>query len=171
MSLIKKTVIAFVMWLPLSAIVAQEGLAIKELMTTAELEATGVGSLSEAEQKALSAWLIKFQQGETSSPQTNTITAQSNQAAPVAQPLEEDDDWRRRSEKIDFVTRIVGEFSGWEGDTQFNLENGQVWVQRRTSRWKTELQNPEVRVYQTFLGAFEMEVIETGRSVGVRRIR
>jgi hypothetical protein len=72
---------------------------------------------------------------------------------------------------VDSESGIEGKFSSWDDRTQFNLENGQVWVQRRSSRWKTQLQNPEVRIYQNFLGAFEMEVIEEGRSIGVRRVR
>lgn len=171
MNSIKKYTITLLLWLPLTVAISQEDLAIKELMTDAELAATGVGALSAAQQEALSAWLIKFQLGETRPRQTPAITADSAQSQPAEQPANEDDDWRRRDEKVDFVNRIAGDFSGWDGNTQFNLENGQVWVQRRSSRWKTELQNPQVRIYQTFLGAFEMEVIETGRSIGVRRVR
>jgi hypothetical protein len=171
MNSIRKYTLAFLLWLPITAVIGQEDLAIKELMSDAELVATGVGTLSAVQQEALSAWLIKFQLDATRPRQTPAIAAEPEQAQPAVEPADKDEDWRRRDEKIDFVSRIVGDFSGWDGNTQFNLENHQVWVQRRPSRWKIELQTPEVRIYQTLLGAFEMEVIETGRSIGVRRVR
>jgi len=170
-----RTVVALLMWLPFAATLAQQNVAIDELMTAAELESTGVGTLSASERAALSAWLVKFQQGNTGLGETETSQATAVPATAPAQSdvtaTEAEDDWRRKSEKIDYVTRIVGDFSGWDGDTQFTLENGQVWAQRRRSRWKINLENPQVRIYQNFLGAFEMEVIEAGRSIGVRRIR
>ncbi len=164
--------------LTFSNVMAQVDVKVEDLMTPSELRETGVDSLSPAQKKALTTWLIKFRESDIDLDQADLASSaeaieKPEQLMPASQanPSQVDDPWRSRPEKVDFVTKIVGEFSGWEGRTQFNLENGQVWVQRRSSRWKTELTNPEVRIYQNFLGAYEMEVIEANRSIGVRRIR
>lgn len=134
---------------------------IETLMTDAERQSAGIDSLSPAQLDALNAWIATY---------TGAVVATTNsQPAAVAAPPV--DDFRAPPEKIDYVSRIAGEFNGWSGRTRFTLENGQVWEQRRGNRWKITLDNPEVRIYQNFLGAFEMEVISEGRSIGVRRIR
>jgi hypothetical protein len=69
-----------------------------------------------------------------------------------------------------FTTRIVGQFVGWQNKTRFRLENGQVWQQRTTSKYRYKAENPEVRLSRNFLGFWEMEIVDTGRSVGVKRI-
>ena len=124
---------------------------IKELMTEQELEASGVSDLSRQQIEALNTWLIRYTANE----------------APVLQVENE--------EVIEIVrqgmtSRIVGEFSGWSGKTRFVLENGQVFEQRRRGRWKTTLDNPEVHIRQNLMGAYEMEVVSEGKSIGVRRL-
>ena len=68
-------------------------------------------------------------------------------------------------------SRIAGEFEGWSGATRFELENGQVWQQRYQTTWRTSLENPEVVITRHFLGLHRMEVVGTGQSVPVRRIK
>ncbi len=68
-------------------------------------------------------------------------------------------------------SRIPGTFTGWTGDTRFVLENGQVWEQRYETRWKTEMENPEVVIKRRLLGLHRMEIIGTGKSVPVKRIK
>lgn len=124
---------------------------IKQLMTEQELEASGVSDLSRLQIEALNTWLIRYTANE----------------APVLQVENE--------EVIEVVnqgvtSRIVGEFSGWSGKTRFVLENGQVFEQRRRGRWKITLDNPEVHIRQNIMGAYEMEVVSEGKSIGVRRL-
>lgn len=124
---------------------------VKELMTEQELEASGVNDLSRRQIEALNTWLIRYTANE----------------APVLQAENE--------EVIEVVnqgvtSRIVGEFNGWSGKTRFVLENGQVFEQRRRGRWKITLDNPEVHIRQNIMGAYEMEIVSEGKSIGVRRL-
>ncbi len=146
---------------------------IQELMTAEELRATGVADLSNAEIRALNAWLQRFRDGEISDAIEEAVAE-----APVATGsetreirTEPADVYPPPRERLEINSRIAGEFNGWEGKTRFTLENGQIWEQRRGRRWKVTLQSPEVRLYQNFLGAWEMEVVSEDRSIGVRRIR
>ena len=124
---------------------------IEELMTEQELEASGVSDLSNCQIEALNNWLIRYTANE----------------APVLQVENEE---IIEVVKQGMTSRIVGEFNGWSGKTRFVLENGQVFEQRRRGRWKITLMNPEVHISQNFMGAYEMEVVSQGRSIGVRRL-
>lgn len=67
--------------------------------------------------------------------------------------------------------RILGEFEGWDGDTRFRLDNGQVWQQRVGGRYRAPMRtNPEVEIEHSRFGHY-LKVVETGRMVGVHRIR
>ncbi len=175
-----------------SAQVAAQNANIESLMTADELRATGVADLSPEQKAALNDWLQRYLAAETSlegsSPgraeessaslesvapaaptghQTSTAVASTVQAQSSAPA----DDFGRPAERVEIQSRIAGEFNGWTGRTRFALENGQVWEQRRGRRWKINLDSPEVRIYQNFMGAYEMEVVSEDRSIGVRRIR
>ena len=66
------------------------------------------------------------------------------------------------------VARISGSFDGWEGDTLFHLDNGQVWRQRLSGHYRYRgPANPEVRISRNWLGFYKLTVVETGKSVGV----
>lgn len=66
---------------------------------------------------------------------------------------------------------IAGTFEGWSGSTCFPLQNGQIWQQRNPGRYAHRGDSVEVRVYRNFLGFHMLEVVETGRSIGVRRVQ
>jgi len=124
---------------------------IEQLMTEQELEASGVNDLSRREIEALNTWLIRYTANEAP-----TLQAENEEVIEVVQQ--------------GMTSRIVGEFNGWSGKTRFVLENGQVFEQRRRGRWKITLNNPEVHISQNFMGAFELEVVSAGKSIGVRRV-
>ena len=65
-------------------------------------------------------------------------------------------------------SRIEGEFKGWDGNTQYKLQNGQIWQQ---STYKYEYKyhyNPEAIVYEAN-GEYKMCV--AGTTADVKRIR
>ncbi len=159
---------------------------IQELMTEEELQTSGVGALSRDQINALNAWLQRYTSNEPIEPVIGEATVQTKplQAVEIAVPVqpvatviapvvveEPFDNFGRPRESVTMTSRIDGEFTGWTGRTQFFLENGQVWEQRRGRRWKIALDSPEVRITQNFMGAYEMEVVSEGRSIGVRRLR
>ncbi|MEM1230431.1 MAG: hypothetical protein AAGI15_07845 [Pseudomonadota bacterium] len=67
-------------------------------------------------------------------------------------------------------TRIRGEFEGWTGKTLFRLENGQIWRQRIGGRYRLRRTAPEVEVFKGRFGYY-LKLLETGRQVGVRRVK
>lgn len=65
-------------------------------------------------------------------------------------------------------SRIAGEFNGWEGETSYELENGQVWQQDRYKYKYKYKYRPEVLIYNPG-GGYIMQV--AGTSARVRRIK
>ncbi len=124
---------------------------IKELMTAEELQASGVDGLSRRQLEALNNWLIRYTANEAP-----VLQAENEEVIEVV--------------KRGMTSKILGQFNGWSGKTRFVLENGQVFEQRRPGRWKISLDNPEVLVTQNLMGAYVLEVVSEGKSIGVRRI-
>lgn len=145
------SLLAALLVLPATLMAQERFPGIEALMTEAEREAAGIDELSPSQVEALNRWLIRYTANE----------------APILQVENEE---VIEVVKQGMTSRIVGQFEGWSGKTRFVLENGQVFEQRRPGRWKTSLLNPEVLVTQNFMGAYELEVVAEGRSIGVRRL-
>ncbi len=124
---------------------------IDKLMSSEEFAAAGLDRLSPEEMKALNAWLLRYTAGES-------------------EILRVDNEEVREAQKdFEIVSRISGEFSGWDGETVFRLENGQVWRQRLQGRYfYSGPPQPEVRITRNYLGFYKITVVETGKSVGVK---
>lgn len=133
---------------------------VEHLMSTTEQSQTGIDQLSPEQTAALNAWFERYLREDAPAPaeapaQTaSTIVTQSADRA------------------VEIIrSRITGEFSGWEGNTRFVLENGQVWEQRRPGRHRVRLTAPEVTIQRNRFNAWELELVEDGASIGVRRVR
>lgn len=51
------------------------------------------------------------------------------------------------------LSRILGKYSGWDGATQFKLENGQIWRQAEPGVFYTKpLENPAVLIEKVYGG-------------------
>jgi hypothetical protein len=71
----------------------------------------------------------------------------------------------------EFRSRIVGEFSGWSGNTEFRLENGMVWRQDESDRFRLQpVDSPMVTITPGLFGAWRLTVEGHNRSVRVERI-
>ena len=68
-------------------------------------------------------------------------------------------------------SRIDGEFHGWDGDTVYKLQNGQIWQQSSFHYHYHYAYNPSVLVYNSG-GGYKMKVEDdSDEPVSVRRLR
>ena len=73
-------------------------------------------------------------------------------------------------EEPDQITsRILGEFKGWSGYTEFQLENGQVWKQSSEGLLIVRIKNPTVTIKKSFFGTYTLNVEGVNSSIKVRR--
>jgi hypothetical protein len=77
-----------------------------------------------------------------------------------------------RSELADEVveSRIDGDFNGWDGETVFPLQNGQVWQQAAPGVLVAVRVQPKVRIYKS-KGSWWLHVDGVDREVRVRRVK
>jgi hypothetical protein len=124
-------------------------------MSSEDFLAAGLDKLTPKEIDALNRWLVRF-------------TAKD--APELTRESEAVKEEVKRVEQEGIKTRLVGEFRGWDGDTVFRLENGQVWKQRIKGRWFYRATAPEVELKKNFLGFWELRIVEANRAIGVTRI-
>ena len=99
--------------------------------------------------------------------------AQGKPAAPVAAPAapvaqQQPSVWPPEPQDFSVRSYIKGEFTGWRGDTVFQLANGQIWVQRKRAYHRVKLTDPEVEITKNGMGFYMLKLIETGKRVPVK---
>ncbi len=78
----------------------------------------------------------------------------------------------RDPDRVDaIVSRIPGEFRGWEAKSRITLENGQVWQVSDGTRGAYLLNNPQVTIERGPLGGFVMRIEGVNRSPKVKRLK
>jgi hypothetical protein len=65
---------------------------------------------------------------------------------------------------------ISGDFNGWEGETIFKLDNGQIWEQAEYSYMYSYQYRPDVTIYQTASGC-RLKVEDEDETILVRKLR
>ncbi|WP_456378119.1 hypothetical protein [Thiolapillus sp.] len=149
--------------LPATAL-AKDFPGIEALMSKEEFAATGLGKLTAGERRALDAWLLKYTTDDV--PGLVEEIPELKESLTLRQAVS-----AKPEEEGPIASRITGDFNGWKGKTLFRLENGQVWKQRQTGFYRKKLERPEVKISKNLLGFYMLEVVETGRRIGVKRIK
>jgi hypothetical protein len=140
---------------------AQSRLAVKaeDVMTAQELKDTGVSGLTAAQKKAFEEWLSRYtttvynvavNQG------TRESSVKPSEVRSVCAPAVE--------------STLAGDFNGWEGETIFKLDNGQIWEQAEYSYTYSYSYRPEITIYQVS-GGCRMKVEDEDETIMVRRIK
>ncbi len=142
------------MWLCFDA--HGDGPDVRTLLTPEQFHAAGLDKLTEQEIDALNRWLLSYTVKDA--PEVRRTDAVVKAEV-------------KKVEAEGTKTRIVGPFRGWDGDTVFTLENGQVWKQRLPGRWFFHADSPEVELRKNLLGFWEMRVVAGNRAIGVTRVR
>ena len=126
---------------------------IERLMSAEDYAKAGLDKLTPGERAALNAWLVRYTAGEAA------VVAESSREV------------RQAAEEATIVARILPPFEGWDGRTVFRLDNGQVWRQRQSGRYRHETgRDTEVRIRKNFFGFYVLTVTSSGRSVGVELV-
>ena len=141
---------------PLCGLVWADGPDIRKLMTPEEFEAAGLDKLSPAEIEALNRWVVRYTAHEAPEVRRQDVVVKAEAA---------------KADEAGIKTRIAGEFTGWDGDTIFRLQNGQIWKQRLDGRWHYRADSPEVELHKNLMGFWVLKVVETGKSIGVKRLQ
>ena len=142
---------ALVLMLFTHLVLSAENPDVRELMSAEEFAASGFERLTEDEIAAINRWLVRY-------------TAQD------AEVMIDDSPAVKELSSAAIKSRIDGEFSGWNGPTQFRLKNGQTWETRSTRRCSYSAVDPEVEITTNWMGISRMRIVDTDRAIRVRRV-
>lgn len=151
-----RLVLPFVLCVLLAALpaFAQQFSSLEERMPAADFKAAGLDKLSPDELKFLDNWLATHQ----------PVKMVGANGKPVFYPEE--------GKREKFETHLVGSFSGWNGASQFTLNNGQVWKQAESGAYSCPtITNPTVTIKPMILGSWLMYVQGCNESVRVERVK
>ena len=125
---------------------------IQQLMTSTTIEQTGLQKLTPQELNFLNDWLGIYSVYLLSEAENICPTVSSNECSEVVE------------------SSIKGSFRGWDGETIFPLENGQIWQQSEYGYEYTYYYHPDVLIY-CLRGKWKMQVEGIRDSIAVRRLK
>lgn len=153
-----------------SLALAQESFSsLEERMTGSEFRDTGLYKLTDEELAALNEWIR-----ERSLTQEEAVELNRQRAMPGETGGRASADRRGFEDGPDdtpIQARINGRFSGWTGETVFELDNGMIWEQVRPGTFgMSEQENPSITIRPGAFGAWYLSVDGYNREVLVRRV-
>lgn len=157
-----------------TSLLAEEGFSsLEEQMTAKEFREAGLDKLSQAELDALNGWIRRHSLATLDAP----AAAAAGSAATAAAATTTEDRRGFKSEKDDedrtpITSRIVGNFSGWDGQTVFRLENGMIWAQADNDKfWVKEVENPVAVIEPGLFGTWRLSIEGYNSKCRVKRIQ
>jgi hypothetical protein len=146
-------------------------------MTPEERKAAGIDQLTAEQQQALDRAAVRF--AKEGARREVEQARQEAKAEAVAEVKAE-----QRKQKIanaglaardddeTIRTRIIGDFRGWEGNTTFRLENGQVWQQTdKQQRFFPKMVNPEIELVPSKWAGWKLTLVSEGLWIRVKRVQ
>ena len=112
---------------------------------------------------------IKEEQ-KTTTEETNTDASVASKSDNISEPS---DNFGKVStdDSNEINSRISGKFDGWTGDTQFRLDNGQIWKQSGNGFLKVSMNNPKVKIEAGMFGGYILSVEGYNSRVKVKRVK
>lgn len=155
--------------------------SFEERMTGKEFTEAGLHKLTPEELAALNSWVRNRSLAGNDDAELQAALAEAEaleraladaQAGDTSSSGSSGPTGALRTPRERFSSSIVGSFSGWEGGTEFVLENGMVWQQVGNDRYTTRnMENPTVTLRPGLFGSWSLQVEGYNRRTNVRRIR
>ena len=141
--------------------------SLEEQMTGKEFDAAGLEKLSPQELATLNEWIRSHSLGSLAVAKTTSpVVVASEDIDRRGLPSDDGDN------DAPVESRIIGNFSGWDGQTVFKLENGMIWVQDDKDKFHIkEVQNPSVTIEQGMFNTWKLSIEGHKDDCKVRRIQ
>lgn len=107
-------------------------------------------------------------------PPSTRAAAAPSAPAPAAAPVEFGFERRAEQKREEIKTiesRITGKVDGWEPNTRFTLDNGQIWQVSDDTRAYGNATNPRVKISRGTFGTFFLEIEGINAAPRVKRVR
>jgi len=163
---------AILLLLSCPAVQAEEFSSLEERMTGREFRDSGLHKLTEEELAALNRWIEMRSLAEGEVPDWAGPGLASGDSGTATGAAAADNRGLEDGSSEDIRSRLMGSFSGWDGETVFELENGMVWQQAESGTFSVAtMENPEVRIRSGMFGSWQLQVDGYNRRIRVERVR
>lgn len=157
---------------------ADEGFSsLEEQMTRQDFKAAGLDKLTPQELESLNGWIRRRSLATLDAPvplaAAGASTAAENPPAAADSQVADRRGFKGDDEeRTPISSRIVGRFSGWDGQTVFKLENGMIWAQADKDKFYIkEVENPTVVIDPGMFGSWRLSVEGHDKECRVERIQ
>ena len=138
--------------------------SLEEQMTGSEFESAGLEKLSPEELTALNNWIRKRSLA--------TLDAPAAGAALPGDARGFENEQLENADRSTITSRLVGSFTGWDGETVFKLENGMIWEQADDDKFFVKaVNNPLVTIEPGMFRTWRLSVEGFGSECRVERIQ
>ena len=152
----------------LSAFAAEGFSSLEEQMTGKEFSGAGLDKLSQQELDVLNDWLRRHSVA-TLATRTSSVQA-TNSGEDQSEVKSEDKD--KEEDRTTITSKLVGTFDGWDGQSVFELENGQIWAQVSKAKWNIkEVENPVAIIEPGMFGTWRLHIEGFDKDCRVKRIQ
>jgi hypothetical protein len=146
--------------------------SLEEQMSGKEFTAAGLDKLSKEELDALNGWIRRHSLATLDTPRPVASGGSADAAAEDSRGFEKKKKKKDDGDRSTITSRLVGSFSGWDGQTVFKLENGMIWAQSDKDKFFTkEMQNPVVVIEPGMFGTWHLHIEGFGSECRVKRIQ
>lgn len=143
--------------------------SLEEQMTGKEFTEAGLDKLSRAELDTLNAWIRRHSLATLEAPAASAATAAVSETQEDRRGFKSE---REKEDRTPITSRIVGRFSGWDGQTVFKLENGMIWAQADKDKfWVKEVENPVAVIEPGMFGTWRLHIEGYNSECRVKRIQ
>ena len=148
----------------------QSTVPLDKLLSPAQYRAAGLRKLTSSERDSLSRYVTDYGQAVAkalldamlvSSTKDSNVRVSAPVRSLATEPIQ--------TEAV-IESRIAGEFKGWDGETIFRLQNGQIWQQALYAYTYHYAYAPPVTIYRSG-GQFKMKVEGVEAPLVVRRLK
>ena len=140
--------------------------SLEEQMTGKEFSAAGLDKLSQQELDVLNDWLHRHSVATLKAKAVSAEVVDSAEGQPELKSEDEDED------RTTITSKLVGTFDGWDGQSVFELENGQIWAQASKSKWHIkEVENPVAVIEPGMFGTWRLHIEGFDKDCRVKRIQ
>jgi hypothetical protein len=140
-----------------------DALKIEQVMSPQELWDAGINGLTSPQRQALDAWLNRY------TVRVLQVALRTDPPKPSARPGQPAPSPRSFCSPA-IESAISGAVHGWNGETVFKLDNGQIWQQAEYDYTYFYEYHPDVTIYQTGAGC-RMKVEDESETILVKRIK
>lgn len=157
-----RVIVLSVLLLAVAGAHAQQGFStLEERMTGKEFTTAGLDKLTPEELAALNDWL-----------RNHSVATLENVSEPVGDTRGFEIEAMKDLDDTDIVARVKGPFTGWSGNTVFELDNGMIWEQVESGTFYIpQVDNPVVVIDQGLFNSWRLRVDGYNKTVRVRRIQ